>query len=75
MREMVGFGGEGTHYCVLQGAISDHHFAAQGGMVDAQVLVVVFFAHAGLAVRADGPAEDALGVRFCCCEDCHCRIG
>jgi len=50
---MVGFGGGGRHYCVLHEAISGHHFTDQGGMIDAQVLVVVFFAHVGLAGRAD----------------------
>ncbi len=69
---MVGFGGEGTHYCILHVAISDHHFTDQGGMVDAQVLVVALFAHVGLAVRAE---EEPLVVWFCCCGDCHCGIG
>jgi len=71
----VGFGGGGRHYCVLHEAISGHHFTDQGGMIDAQVLVVVFFVHAGFAVRADGPAEEALGVQFYCCGNYHCRIG
>ncbi len=49
----MGFGREGTHYCVLPEAVSDHHFTDQGGMVDAQVLAVALFAHVGLAGRAD----------------------
>lgn len=69
MREMMGFGREGTHCCVLQGGISDHHFTDQGGMVDTQVLVVVFFAHVGLAVRAE---EEPLMVWCRWCGDCHC---